>query len=86
VPLTPEQRQLRARAAAHRSWANTTDPAARTAKARTAARERFEHQVDPDGVLPEAERARRAESARKAYFADLAFRSARARQKRKAAS
>jgi hypothetical protein len=85
-PLTPEQRVMRSRLAAHRSWANTSDPAARTAPARKAALDRFERQVDPDGVLPEAERARRAEYARKAYFTELAFKSSRARQRRKARS
>ena len=42
---------------------------------------RFLDQVDPDRALPEAERLRRAAAARKLYFADLAFRSARARRK-----
>jgi hypothetical protein len=53
-----------------------------TAKARKAFLASFERQVDPDGVLPEVERRRRAEHARKAYFARLALASARARTKR----
>jgi len=77
-PLTPEQRSLRARIAAHSKWAKTPDPAAATAAARQAALDRFERQVDPDGTMPPAERARRAEHARKAYFAGLALKSARA--------
>jgi hypothetical protein len=44
---------------------------------------RFERQVDPDGTLPEAERLRRAEAARKAYFTGLAFKSAKARRERR---
>jgi hypothetical protein len=40
---------------------------------------RFVDQVDPDRVLPEAERQRRAEAARRAHMAQLAFRSAKAR-------
>lgn len=43
--------------------------------------ERFEKQVDPDGELDPAERARRAEHARKSYFAGLALKSAQARRK-----
>jgi hypothetical protein len=43
---------------------------------------RFEREVDPEGVLPLEERARRAEYARKAHFADLALKSARARRGR----
>jgi hypothetical protein len=79
-PLTPAERKLRAKIAAHASWAATSDPSARTAPGRAAALERFERQVDPDGTLPPAERARRAEHARKAYFAGLALKSARARR------
>lgn len=63
-----KERSLIARINAHKSWAQTEDPSARTAPARRAANDRFEKQVDPDGVLPPAERARRAEHARKAYF------------------
>jgi len=54
--LTPAQRSLRARIAAHMSWANTEDRSARTAAARKAALERFERQVDPNGTLPPQER------------------------------
>jgi hypothetical protein len=77
--LTPAQRSLLARAAAHASWATTTDRAARTAPARRAALARFERQVDPDGVLEPEERQRLAESARRSYFRYLALRSSRAR-------
>lgn len=83
--LTPSERSLRARLAAHESWARTPDPAARTAAARQAFADRFEQQVDPEGVLEPAERARRAASARKAHFTKLAYESARARSQRKAA-
>ena len=79
---TPEERALRAKIAAHISWANTADPTARTANARKASEGRFERQVDPEGVLPEAERARRAEDARKAYFLSLSLKSAQARRRK----
>lgn len=81
--LTPAQRSLRARLAAHTSWTNTVDRAARTAAARKAADERFARQVDPEGILPPRERAERVGNARKAYFAALALRSARARRQRR---
>jgi hypothetical protein len=45
--------------------------------------DRFERDVDPDGTLPLAERARRAEHARKAYFAELARKSVKARREHK---
>jgi hypothetical protein len=80
--LTPEQRSLRARMAAHSSWARTPDPAARTAPARQAALARFEREVDPGNVLPPKERQRRAASARRAYFTRLAMLSAKARAKK----
>jgi hypothetical protein len=83
-PLTPAERSLRARIAVHTSWAQTTDRAARTAPARRAALERFQCQVDPDGSLSEAERARRAEQAMRAHMARLALRSAQARRREKA--
>lgn len=79
---TPTERSLRATIAAHESWARTPDRAARTANARKAALDRFEKQVDPDGILPPAERAKRAEHARKAYFIRLALKSAQARRRR----
>ncbi len=74
-------RSLMARLAAHESWARTTDPSARTEPARRALLDRFEREVDPDGLLPAEERARRAGHARKAYFTRLALRSAQARRK-----
>jgi hypothetical protein len=76
---------LIARIAAHESWAKTADRSARTAPARSAMLAKFEREVDPDGVLVPAERARRAESARQAYFTRLALRSAQARRRTKTA-
>jgi hypothetical protein len=83
VPLTAEQRVLRAKLAQHTRWAAVADPAAETAKARAAFLARFEREVDPDGRLDPADRARRASSARKAYFARLALASSKARAARK---
>jgi hypothetical protein len=54
-----------------------------TRAARAAFSDRFEREVDPDGVLDPAERARRADMARKAYFTRLALKSAQARRRRK---
>jgi hypothetical protein len=78
--MDPQERSLRARLAAHVSWANTPDPASRTAKARAAQLARFEREVDPEGVLPEAERMRRAEHAKKAYYTRLALKAASSRR------
>ncbi len=82
---TTTERALIARLAAHESWAKTADRSARTAPARAALLSKFEREVDPGGVLPPAERALRAEHARKAHFSRLALRSAQARRARAAA-
>lgn len=77
--LDPSERSLKARIAAHEKWARQ-DPVAGTAKARTAFLGRFEREVDPDGLLSPAERARRAEHALKAHMTRLALASAKARR------
>jgi hypothetical protein len=84
--VNQEERTARARLGAHESWARTTDPSARTAAARKAAQERFEKQVDPDGLLTPEERTRRAEHARKAFYARMQLASATARRKKAAAA
>lgn len=77
--MSPSERSLKAKLAAHRLHAQV-DPHQITAAARKAALDRFEREVDPDGKLPVEERQRRAAHARKAYFAGLALKSARARR------
>lgn len=77
-PLTPQQRSLRARLAAHAMHAKN-DPRVTTANGRAAFLDKFLDEVDPDRTLPEAERNRRAEHARKAHFTRLALLSAKAR-------
>lgn len=68
----PTHRVLIARTAALSRWAKE-DATNGTATARDAFNRRFQDEVDPDGALPEAERARRAKAARKAYFSRLAL-------------
>lgn len=82
--LSPTERVLRARLAAHERWSRE-DPVAGTARARKANLDRFEHQVDPDGVLDPQERARRAAHAKSAYYTRLALKSAQARRAKKSA-
>lgn len=81
--LTPEERVLRARIAGHALWAKVENPTQYTAVARKAFNDRFEREVDPDGVLPAEERARRATHARKAHFTRMALASAKARREKK---
>ena len=78
-------RTLRGRIGAHRLHA-THDPRETTAAARAAARtaldERLLAEIDPEHTLPEAERARRLQHARKAHFAALALKAAQARRRK----
>ena len=74
-------RSLPAQVAAHTRWSREPDRTAATSPARSAFEARFLDEVDPDRTLTEAERARRAASARKAYFGRLALASAKARRK-----
>lgn len=79
MPLTPNERILRARLAAH-TLHSQIDSREHTKPARAAFLSRFEREVDPTGALDPADRIRRAEHARKAYFTALALKSAKARR------
>jgi hypothetical protein len=81
--LTPAERSLRARIGAYRMHA-LHDPKETTRAAREAFWRRFVHEVDPHRTLSERERLRRADAARRAYFVQLAYRSARRRNRRRA--
>jgi hypothetical protein len=84
--MTPDEQHtahvLGGRIGGNRYWAQVQDRTAATAKQRQAFMDRFEREVDPGGVLTTQERAKRAENARKAYFAELSLRSAQARRRR----
>lgn len=75
--------RLRAQIGAYTRWAHTADRAAATEPARRAFWSRFEDEVDPGRTLTVEDRQRRAEAARKAYFARLALKSAQARTKKR---
>lgn len=81
MPATSSERSLHARLAAYELHAQH-DSRDLTAKARATFLRRFEDEVDPARELPEAERIRRAEAKRKAYFTRLALKSAQARRQR----
>jgi hypothetical protein len=76
ISLSAAERRLRGQLASHTSWANTEDRTQRTAPARAALDAKFLDQAGGDPA--------RAESIRKAYYARLAFESAKARKARKA--
>ena len=80
--LLPQNRTIIARIGAYSLHA-THDPRKTTAAGTRAFLASFERQVDPDNVLPEDERTRRALAARKAHFLRLALRSAQVRRERR---
>ncbi len=80
MSASSERRQI-GRIGGFTSWANTEDRTGRTQPGREAFLRRFDDQVDPDRCLSPQERAKRAEAAKRAYFASLALKSARARRR-----
>jgi len=79
------QRKLRAQMGAHALWAKTEDRSAISAPGRAAADARFERQVrEQFPHLPDDEIAKRAASARKAFYAEIQLKSAKARAQRAA--
>jgi hypothetical protein len=79
MSLSPSQRQLRASIAAYSRWAKE-DSKAGTQPARAAFEQRFVDEVDPERVLPESERNRRAQAALAAHMRRLALASSKARK------
>lgn len=75
--MADSDRQLYGRLGAytlHAAGKTNTEPARRAFLAR------FERQVDPDGTLSPAERSRRAEMAKRAYFTRLSMTARSARR------
>src|SRR5215217_4261371 len=83
-PASRAERSLRARLAAYALHAQR-DPRETTANGRAAFLARFDREVDPRGLLEPEERRRRAEQARRAYFARLSLAAVKARQAKRAA-
>ena len=71
----------RGRLGAHAAHSRN-DPRAMTAAARGAFLSSFERQADPDGILPVAERMRRAEHLKRAHFLRMALKSGATRKAR----
>ena len=76
-------RRLAASIAANTRWSRE-NPTEQGRKMRAGLEAKFLREVDPDGVLPEDERNRRAEAARRAHYQRMALASAKARSERKA--
>lgn len=76
----PDERALIARIAAQARWAKH-DPTEQGRIMRAGLEKVYLDEVDPDRVLPEPERLRRAASARRAHMNRMALKSAQARRK-----
>ena len=79
---TPSSRSAIARLGAYSLHAQY-DSRETTKNGRAVFLSRFEREVDPDGRLEPAERARRAAAAKRAYFIRLGLRSAKVRRQRR---
>lgn len=82
--MSNDRKQI-AKIASHARWAREEDRSAATQPARAAMARKFEDEVDPDRVLPAEERAKRADSARRAHYQRLALKSAQARRAKRTA-
>ena len=86
MPKHESTRQNIARLGAHKSWANTPDRAKRTANGRSRGPSSIDWhlaRLDPERFADatDAQRLAAAESAKKAYYAELALKSAAARRR-----
>ncbi len=79
--LSATERSIRGRIGAYSLHAQR-DSRETTQAARRAFLSKFLDEVDPNHVLPDAERLRRAAAARSSHFAKLALRSVQARRKK----
>jgi len=68
---TPAERKAWAQTAAYERWARESDRSAATQAARDAFIQRFYDEVDPERVLPDEERHKRAMAARSAFYARI---------------
>jgi hypothetical protein len=79
MALTPAQRTLRARLAAHKRWSQG-DPHANAVRAQAGLLDRFRREILAEqGQIAEPELTRRAESRRREHMTRLAFNQSRAR-------
>lgn len=81
MPLSPEERQARARLGGLTTAARGN---VNTATARLAFEKKFETQADPEGVLSDSERAKRAEALRRLHYARIQMLALKKRRLKKA--
>lgn len=79
--MTPEQRSMRARLAAHVRWGNTPDRTGAEERNRKAIADRFYNQTHP--ALPHEQRLIAAQSLLQAHMLRMALKSSMARSRRR---
>ena len=84
MSVDPQTRRLQSQIAANTRWAQE-DPGPNMIRARAGIMAKLEREADPEGILPEAERRRRAESAYKVRMQRLALKSVEARKRKREA-
>lgn len=77
--MTPQERTMRARLGAHAMHAQGKT---NTAPARAAFEQRFLDEVDPERVLSESERNKRAHHAQQAYMTRLSLKAVQAKRRK----
>lgn len=86
MALSPSEKSMRARIAAHARWSkyDSREHAAKMRAAGPAGDAYWLDRVDPERVLDPADRERRAKHAKAAHYARLQFASVRARARKSA--
>ena len=76
-----DERVIIARIASAERWGRTGDRSAATEPARAGLRSRFEREANPDGTLPPAEVAQRADHLMRAHMLRMSLKAAQARRR-----
>lgn len=82
MSLSPVERRARASKAALTGWLNTVDRSARGRQGHAGLLAKFAREIDPDGTMNPAERARLVKTREKLHMADMQLKAAKARRRR----
>ena len=82
LSLSPGQRTERAKIAANARWGREIDRLAATKPGRDAAFQKLLHEADPEGILSEAERLKRAKNLQAEQMARIRLAASKARYRR----
>ena len=80
MPLTPDERRMRAQIAAASRWAKTDDRKQATAKARSGLRAKFEREADPAGTLAPDKLEYRVQQLMRAHMLRMSLKAKKARR------